>query len=116
MENHSPSPPLTNAEKLVVFKLATQSFPKRYAEAIKVGMTDEELESALKQYLGIFGGSGGPNRLSVAFQGSGLKIWGGWHTINHVTEKPLFFGKKAIDMAREVYSITDREDRQYQLL
>ena len=116
MENYSPSPTLTNAERIEIFRIATFSFPKRNAEAIKRGMTDEELENALKQHLGIFGGSGGPSRLSVTYQGAGLKIWGGWRTINHVIEKPLFSGKKTIDMAREVYSIADREDRQYQLL
>ena len=46
MENHSPYPPLTNLEKVEVFKLATRSFPRRNAEAIKHGMTDTELENA----------------------------------------------------------------------
>lgn len=115
MENHSPSPPLSNAEKLEVFKLATQSFPKQNADAIKRGMTDEELEIALKQCLGIFGGSGGPDRLSITYQGAGLKIWGGWHTVNHVTEKPLFSGNMTLAIAREIYGITNPSESQGRL-
>ena len=112
MENHSPSPPLTNLEKVEVFKLATRSFPRRNAEAIKRGMTDTELENALKINLGIFGGSGGPDCLSVTYQGAGLKIWGGWQTVNHVTEKPLNSGRHTVAVAREVYGISDPSEKQ----
>ncbi|NOX73861.1 MAG: hypothetical protein GXP03_09655, partial [Alphaproteobacteria bacterium] len=66
-------------------------------------MSDDDLAQALQTTLGIFGGSGGPNQLSITYQGSGLKIWASWHVHNHVAEKPLFAGKATIAMARLVY-------------
>lgn len=106
---------LTRAEEIEVFKRATGAFPKRYGDQIKAGMSDEELASALENILGIMGGSGGPDRLSVMFAGAGLRIWGGWHSINQVTERPLFAGSRTIAMAREVYGISDPDDAQGQL-
>lgn len=79
-------------------------------------MTDEELAEALAFELGIFGGSEGPNALSLTFQGAGLKIWISWETHNHVTMKPTFEGKSAIAMARLVYSIKNPADRQLSFL
>jgi hypothetical protein len=38
-------------------------------------MTDAELPHGLTQGLGIMRGSGGPDQISVAYQGAGLKIW-----------------------------------------
>ena len=55
---------------------------------------------------------GARNQLSITYQGSGLKIWAGWHVINHVTEKPIFEDKATIAMAREVYGIHDPADNQ----
>ena len=55
-----------------IFKIATTSLPRRYANEIEAGMTDEELSDALQSVLGIFGGSGGPDRYSITFMGSGL--------------------------------------------
>ena len=116
MDVHSPPPPLTEVEKREVFRLATQSFPKRFAREIENGMTNGELEQALNDYFGIFGGSGGPDRLSVTYQGAGLKIWGGWHTVNHVKEKPLYSGKQAVAIARELNQIRDPTNMQGSLL
>lgn len=79
-------------------------------------MTEDELKEALETSLGIFGGSGGPGRVSVMFQGAGLKIWGGWTTANHVVTPPLFAGEQTIAMAREVYGIANPNDDQLQLL
>ncbi len=107
--------PLTEAEKELIFKLATASLPRRYSEKIKIGMSNEDLSNALQEVLGIFGGSGGPGRPSISFAGSGLRIWGGWHMVNHVTEKPLFAGAATIDMARGIYKITDPNNRQLDL-
>lgn len=107
---------LTRADKEAVFSKATSALPKWFASQIALGMTDTELESALKLILGMFGGSCGPDRLCITFQGSGLKIWGSWHIQNHVTEKPLFAGKATIAMARHVYGIADPSDHQLQLL
>ena len=107
--------PLSEADRVMIFKLATASLPKRYGEAIKTGMSDEELSNALQSVLGIFGGSGGPDRPSISFAGSGLRIWGAWHIVNHVSEKPLFAGKATIAMARAVYKINDPKDGQLSL-
>ena len=106
---------LTEADKVMIFKLATASLPRRYGNAIKSGMSDEEVSNALQSVLGIFGGSGGPDRPSISFAGSGLRIWGAWHIVNHVTEKPLFAGQATIGMARTVYKIKDPKDDQLAL-
>jgi hypothetical protein len=109
------SRPLTRAEAEEVFRIATTGFQKRFAAEIFAGMTDKVLEAALKQTLGIFGGSCGPARLDVIYQGSGLKIWGSWEVINHITAIPLFSGAGTIAMAREVYGITDPSESQMTL-
>ncbi len=110
------SPSLSAADREDIFRTATSGFAARYADEIAVGMTDDDLAAALAETLGIFGGSGGPGRPSVAFTGAGLRIWGGWHVVNHVTEKPLFAGKATIAMAREVYAIPNPTDAQLSLL
>ena len=107
--------PLTEADKVMIFKLATASLPRRYSDAINAGMSDEDLSNALQSVLGIFGGSGGPGRPSISFTGSGLRIWGGWHIVNHVTEKPIFAGAATVAMARTVYKIKDPKDDQLAL-
>lgn len=107
--------PLTQEDKENVFRIATRSLPARYSKEIAAGMTDEELISALEQVLGIFGGSDGPDRLSVTHKGAGLKIWGGWHIVNHVTEVPLLQGKQSLAMARLLYGITDPANLQMDL-
>ena len=109
-------PLLSNEDRIAVFKLATNGLVHWYHDKFKFGMTDNELKKALEDALGIFGGSGGPNRLSVSHKGAGLSIWGGWHSINHVKEKPLFSGAATIAMAREVYGIADPESDQLPLL
>ncbi len=106
---------LTEADKVMIFKLATASLPRRYSQAIKTGMSDEELATALQKVLGIFGGSGGPGRPLISFAGPSLRIWGGWHIVNHVQEKPLFTGSATIAMARAVYKISDPKDGQLSL-
>lgn len=108
-------PALSRQERLEVFRIATRALPKRYADEVAAGMTDDELGNALAEVLGIFGGSGGPNRPWVAYQGAGLKIWGGRTTINHYREPPLFKGTLTIAMAREVYRIADPAQRQASL-
>lgn len=113
---NSPSPPLSNEDRQEVFRLATSGFVNRYNVQIQSGMNDPELEVALKDYLGIFGGSGGPNHLSVSYTGSGLRIWGGWHTVNHVKEKPLFKAASTIAMARHTYDISNPDEDQMALL
>lgn len=100
--------PLSMADKEDVFRQATTGLPRRYACEIEAGMSDPELEAALKQVLGI----GGPDRLSITYRGAGLKIWGSWHVQNHVTEPALFEGATTIRMARVIYRIADPTDEQ----
>ena len=111
-----PSDPLTRQELIEVFKLATKGLVILYGNQFESGMGDAELKSALEQVLGIFGGSGGPDRLSVCFKGSGLYIWGDRQSFNHVKAIPLFKGTATIAMAREVYGIADPNLEQLPLL
>ncbi|HAQ34924.1 MAG: hypothetical protein CMF74_09960 [Maricaulis sp.] len=108
--------PLTHDEKVAAFKAATRSLINWYGNELAEGVTDARLEELLKQALGIFGGSGGPDQISLAFQGAGLKIWASWETVNNVTDKPIFQGKATIKMAREVYDIPDPSNGQMRLL
>ena len=78
-------------------------------------MTDAELTAALENALGIFGGSCGPGRMDVAHQAAGLKIWGGWHIVNHHIEKPLYQGTKTLAMARYIYGIDNPDEDQMAL-
>jgi hypothetical protein len=104
--------PLTQEDKELTFRKATASFPNRYADQIAAGMNEDDLAQALHATLGIFGGSGGPDQLSITYRGSGLKIWASWYVHNHVAERPLFAGKATIAMAREVFGIADPEEEQ----
>lgn len=106
---------LSNTDKEEIFRIATRALPKWYAAAIAKGMTEAELTAALEQVLGIFGGSCGPGRMDVAHQAAGLKIWGGWHFVNHHTEKPLFKDAATLAMARHVYGIANPDDDQMAL-
>jgi hypothetical protein len=99
-------------EREQVFRRATSALPRWYAEKINRGMTDEELREALSKVLGIFGGSGGRDSLSVSYQGAGLKIWGSRGTHNHCTTEPLFQGAMTVAMARHIYMIADPADQQ----
>ena len=107
--------PLAEADKELIFRTATASLPLWHAAEIAAGMTDGELANALQAVLGIFGGSSGPGRPDVSFTGSGLRIWGGWHFVNHSSEKPLFAGKATLAMARIVYNIADPDKKQMEL-
>ena len=83
--------PLTREEKVAAFKVVTRSLTHWYGDEIIAGVTDERLEELLKNALGIFGGSGGPCRLSICHQGCGLKIWAG---------PSITFGKSRFSKAR----------------
>jgi len=107
--------PLSEADKERVFRKATSALPKWYGDSFSAGMTDAELTIALEAVLGIWGGSFGPDKMDIIHQGSGLKIWGGWHMVNHVTEPPLFKGKQTLAMARLIYGIANPDDQQLTL-
>ncbi len=111
----SPERSLTPEDKVEVFKIATPGLLHHFCAQFKAGMTDNELWAALEVTLGLFGGSGGPDRLSVSYKGSGLRIWGAWHIVNQVIEPPLFSGRATVAMARTVYNIADPEDNQLAL-
>ncbi len=106
---------LSQADREEAYRIATRALPQWYANEIAAGMTDTALTSALEQVLGIFGGSCGPGRLDVAHQAAGLKIWGGWHFLNHHKEKPFFSHAKTLAMARHIYGIGDPGDAQMAL-
>ena len=57
---------------------------ERWKERARTGLTDFQIQAALRYELGIMGGSGGPGQPSLAYQGSGLKIWASWDGINMV--------------------------------
>lgn len=110
--------PLTEVARRDGFIRATGGYSgarQRWAERAAHGMSNTELAEALALELGIFGGLGGPNCLSLTYQGAGLKIWISWETHNHVTMKPTFEGKGTIATARLVYGISDPADRQLAL-
>ncbi len=52
---------------------------------------------------------------SLEYSAVGLKIRGGWHIVNHHTEKPLFQGTKTLAMARHIYGIADPDEEQMAL-
>lgn len=97
--------PLSRADLELIFRKATSGFVHCYEAQFSRGMSDGELRRVLQESLGIFGGSGGPDGPSITYRGAGLKIWGAWEVINHVTTAPLFSGNATIAMAREVYGI-----------
>lgn len=110
--------PLTEADKREGFIRATgchSGAEQRWAERAVSGLTDKALAEALAFELGILGGSGGPNRLSLTYQGSRLKIWISWEVHNHVTMKPTYEGARTIAMARHVYGIKEPGDTQLAL-
>lgn len=107
--------PLTRTDQELIFRKATSGFVHCYEAQFSKGMSDSELWKALQESLGIFGGSGGPGSPSITYRGAGLKIWGAWEVINHVTTAPLFSGHATIAMAREVYGIADPDMDQLDL-
>lgn len=118
MRDHDITRPLTEEDRIKGFIKATGGFARsaeRWKERAAKGMTDEELAEALAQELGIFGGSCGPDELSLTFQGARLKIWISWEIQNHVQTRPAFQGKSTIAMARLVYGIKDPADIQFAL-
>ena len=111
----SGSTPLTPDEKREAFCRATSHFAKRYADQIEQGMTDADLETALKDYLGIFGVHCG-HELDITFQGAGLKIWASREMHNHMTARPILQGTATVKIARYVYNIAEPDDNQLSLI
>lgn len=107
---------LTRYDRQESFCRATRDFARRYEQEINCGMSDADLENALKESLGIFGGCGCKDSISLCWQGAGLRIWAGWHGCNSYLEEPIFEGRETIAMAREIYQINDPDMDQLSLL
>jgi hypothetical protein len=106
--------PLTEADRRAGFIRATVGYSgaaTRWQERAATGMS----AAALADELGIFGGSCGPDSLSLTYQGAGLKIWISWEVQNHCATAPTFAGKATVAMARLVYGVKDPADRQLAL-
>lgn len=109
---------LSEADRRAGFIRATGGYSgaaTRWQERAATGMSDSALAEALADELGIFGGSGGPDSLSLTYQGAGLKIWISWEVQNHCATAPTFAGKATVAMARLVYGVKDPADRQLAL-
>lgn len=118
MSGRAAARPLTHDEKPWAFRRATNGFAnagERWKERARTGLSDDQLEEALRYELGIMGGSGGPGQPSLAYQSAGLKIWASWDGINMVQDKPILAGRATLNMAREIYGIRDPSDRQTSL-
>lgn len=111
---------LSHEDKLYAFRKATNGFSQsegRWKERSARRLTGDEVKTALEYELGIYGGSGGPGDISLAFQAAGLKIWADWNTVVPDRDcKPIFKGAVTIRMAREVYGIKDSTNAQMALL
>jgi len=111
--------PLSKADKRTAFMATMKTFVNaedRWRQRIENGMSDADLEKALRYELGIAGGRSATDKCpSIAYQRAGLKIWASWQSFNQYQEKPIFEGKATIAMAREVFSIADPEDNQLPL-
>ncbi|MBZ9944506.1 hypothetical protein LB533_25765 [Mesorhizobium sp. BR1-1-13] len=102
--------PLTEADRIAGFRRATCSMAgarERWRERARTGLSNQEPAEALAYELGIFGGCGGPDCLSLTYKGAGLKIWISWETHNSYQMKPTFSGGTTIAMARLIYGVKD---------
>jgi hypothetical protein len=109
---------ITEPERVAGFRKATSGMAgaaARWQERAAKGMNDEELAKALAFEIGAFGGSGGPDSLCLSYQAAGLKIWISWEIWNTHEQSPTIQGQATVAMAREVYRIEDRADKQLAL-
>ena len=107
---------LTPDEKLWAFRKATNSMegaPRRWAERVRTGLTDEQLAEAIQYELGETGGASGEN-VGVTYQGRGLKIWAD-RCVGSRTWPPILEGQATVRLAREVYGIEDPDNKQGRL-
>ena len=112
---------ITWDDRLYAFRIATsgmQGAEDRWSKRAASGLSDEDLEAALRYEIGEWGGRSGPDQMCVSYKRSGLLIWGSWHMmpIPADNRKPLFQGSSTIAMARQFYGVADPSDRQISLL
>jgi len=106
---------LTHADKMDAVRRATSGLTRRFGDELANGATDERLTSMLADVLGLGGGSGGPDRTSVSYNGSGLRIWCTWGANNVVLDEPILAGQQTVKAVRELYRIPNPEDDQLNL-
>lgn len=106
---------VTPKDKVAALKAVTPRFYRENQHRFEDGMSDMEIEHALKDQFGDFGSRGGPGQLHITQQAACLKIWISWHIHNHVREEPALVGTGTIAMAREVYGIVNYDDGQMAL-
>lgn len=105
---------LTDADRLEAVRIATASFRKsgeRWKKRAASGLTDAELEKALRDELGVAGARGGPNQLWVAYRGYDLLIGASWegpceYRLHSLDPKVVVCrGKETIRLARQVWGV-----------
>lgn len=111
---------LTEEDRKTAFLRAltsTQGAKERWQERAETGLNDQDLHDALRYELGIAGGSGCRDSISIsiAYEGAGLKIWASWQSVNACIDTPIFEGTHAVAMARLVFGIADLDDKQMSL-
>jgi hypothetical protein len=117
-EKKTACPALTDEDRKEAFLRAvthTQGAKSRWQERTETGLTDTDLEKALRYELGIAGGSGCSVSVKVEYEGAGLKIWASWQGVNPCIDAPIFEGRQAMAMARQVFGIADPDDKQMSL-
>jgi len=107
---------LSDDEKARALRLAAESVEgakTRWAERIASGQTNEQLARALEYEFGEMGGCSSEN-IGVTYQRSGLKIWAD-HCIGSRSRPPILEGAATLRLAREVYGISDPDEKQGRL-
>jgi hypothetical protein len=109
---------LSAAEIEACFLRAVTSYAntkQRWRQRAETGLTDQELRDALTYELGIHGGSGCRDSISIAYQGAGLKIWANRGRLNHCTDVPILQGQQTMAMERSIFGIANPDDQQMSL-
>ncbi len=118
MTDQNDKKPLSHQDRHDAFMRAvhsTSDAKARWEQHAKTGLSDAKLQEALRNELGIFGGSTGPDMLGITYQGSGLKIWASWDGVNHCLDEPVLQGSQTIDYARQVFGIPNPDVAQLSL-
>lgn len=90
--------------------------PRRWAERVRTGLTDEQLADALKYELGDAAGFyGDDNAVNVECESNGQRIWASHGMPYRHTAEPMCQGKATLRLAREAYGIADAKEKQMAL-
>lgn len=110
---------LSHEDRTYALSCATAGLPRvlaRRGVSLAEGLTDARLAEALSASMGEHGGCGGPDELSLAWCGAGLRIWASWDVPNTVRDTPVFQGTATVRAAREHWRISDPEEAQLVLI